>query len=585
MAATKPLTTKRNYNVFDYEERVLLEPSKHNWNIRLETQASWSIDTIVHPFDQRVDSFFASAPYVARVVIQSASSPFNTYPVNALDAIPPIGYIPGTSNAFPPGYLGPSGVWIAVYMRPIKDSSSPSRKNTKKDGIHEVLRLLVQQGFVTTPLGKNPKVYSTKMKWEIPRFEYYTTPQILDVHQLFFPTSGAAVSADAIQKAIVSPCGMLQNATAISHVLLGTTTSTLRRTMWIELSNMFGRYSLSHGVQYPLKKQPNQAPASWHQWIFPGTSISPLSCPMADQVTVHQVEWNGTSSQLVPVSQSPVKEFQDNNQGFSMAKTILRPHGMSYVGQFQTHVVNSHESCLAHVQVTDIVPTNLVRPIWQSLHVTVSGSYNDNIHLPPPTTKVQFEDSQQDHTALIVEAYLTPHSRLEIQWDYQAKFLPFEQFPGDPNRGIEVIPAMARITCEPPSSSSHVTTVLFSNTLLVLPPVPDMSMPFNVTSLTCSLYAYVFGSLIAFAVKKASEKIRYKLHPEEKPKSRVTQIKEKFRSKIEKLFRRKPTEPTDDQSHVTISEDSSDSKIVKEMEGDGEENDRKQILATHEKSE
>jgi hypothetical protein len=59
-----------------------------------------------------------------------------------------------------------------------------------------------------------------------------------------------------------------------------------------------------------------------------------------------------------------------------------------------------------------------------------------------------------------------------------------------------------------------------------------MSMPFNVISLTSSLYAYIVGTIITILVRKASEKIKYKLHPEKRPPSKLKQLKEKLRTKV-----------------------------------------------------
>lgn len=151
----------------------------------------------------------------------------------------------------------------------------------------------------------------------------------------------------------------------------------------------------------------------------------------------------------------------------------------------------------------------------------------------PPHISVEWRNNQdgsdeEDSAVLLIQAYLEPLASLSISLDYEPAFLSFQDFPGDPNRGFELAPAVMTMTCY------GVPTILYSNTLLILPPVPDMSIPFNVTSLTCSLYAYVFGNLVAFLVKKSSEKIRYTLHPEEKSKSPLVRLKARIWSKFQK---------------------------------------------------
>jgi phosphatidylinositol glycan class T len=195
---------------------------------------------------------------------------------------------------------------------------------------------------------------------------------------------------------------------------------------------------------------------------------------------------------------------------------------MAYTGRFETTIVNHVDDCRAHVHFRDVLP-DFTRPVWQSLQVQGGG-------LPGvlPSTSVEWND-EDGSAVLTVLAYLEPLASLQISLDYQPAFLPFQAFPGDPNRGFEAAPAVVTMTC-----SNVPTTILYSNALLILPPIPDMSMPFNVTSLTCSLYAYVFGGIIAMLVKKSSDKIRYALHPEEKPKSPLARLKEKIRSKFQK---------------------------------------------------
>ena len=98
-----------------------------------------------------------------------------------------------------------------------------------------------------------------------------------------------------------------------------------------------------------------------------------------------------------------------------------------------------------------------------------------------------------------------------------------------------------------------------------MPPVPDMSMPFNVISLTCTLYAFVVGSLANLLVRKSSSWAKKALHPEEH-KSTLQQLKEKLRSKS-RLFGRKGGEPRDNVGN------SSETSVTKDTENDGPGNE------------
>ena len=120
-------------------------------------------------------------------------------------------------------------------------------------------------------------------------------------------------------------------------------------------------------------------------------------------------------------------------------------------------------------------------------------------------------------------------------------FLPFETFPADPNRGFDVLPSLASFTLACPSSSSLLqgldeTHILYSNSLLIMPPVPDMSMPFNVISLCGTCFAILIGTTINLIIKKSSQNINDALKGI-KTKSPMQRLKEKIQSKI--LFLKK----------------------------------------------
>jgi hypothetical protein len=85
---------------------------------------------------------------------------------------------------------------------------------------------------------------------------------------------------------------------------------------------------------------------------------------------------------------------------------------------------------------------------------------------------------------------------------------------------------------------------LFSQSVLLLTPLPDMSMPFNVLSLSCTLFAFIVGSLINVLVRRGTERVKYQLDPRSKPKSKLNKLKDKARRVKERLWKKKArTEP------------------------------------------
>ena len=129
-----------------------------------------------------------------------------------------------------------------------------------------------------------------------------------------------------------------------------------------------------------------------------------------------------------------------------------------------------------------------------------------------------------------MDTNLTSASAFKYGFDYDPRFLSIETFPGDPNRGFELPPV--RVVVEPLCNTATGSFALFSESLLFLSPLPDASMPFNVLSLSCTLFAFVIGSILNLLVRRASEKIKFTLNPELQPKSKIQQIKERIRQKI-----------------------------------------------------
>ena len=73
-----------------------------------------------------------------------------------------------------------------------------------------------------------------------------------------------------------------------------------------------------------------------------------------------------------------------------------------------------------------------------------------------------------------------------------------------------------------------------------MPPVPDMSMPFNVISLSCTLWAFVLGSIINILVRRGTESVKRELTGE-KEKRPIDRLKEKLcekGAKLKALFQR-----------------------------------------------
>lgn len=149
-------------------------------------------------------------------------------------------------------------------------------------------------------------------------------------------------------------------------------------------------------------------------------------------------------------------------------------------------------------------------------------------------------DLRSDGTILLERTVrLPPDSSLWMMVDFDEAYLPFQKFPADANRGVDAFPSRATFTPvvsapSPTTTATSPSTTLYSPSLLLLPPVPDMSMPFNVISLSCTLWAFVLGSLLNILVRRGTESVKREFTGE-KEKRPLDRLKEKIREKGNKL--------------------------------------------------
>jgi hypothetical protein len=231
------------------------------------------------------------------------------------------------------------------------------------------------------------------------------------------------------------------------------------------------------------------------------------------------------------------------------------------VGQLQTCIFNGDDSFPAHVSLTDYFPNTIIYPllhtteIWlhrgacagdfatfplcqddDASNVLVKPTYNSTklnlaSHSSDYVLDYQFVTSPRSGATLELIVQLPPDSSLCVSMEYNHRFLPFDFFPSDPNRGINIPPSFAHFSC-PTCTAASQSTTLFTSSLLLLPPSPDMTMPFNVISLTTTIYAFIVGSVMNILIRRSSASINKalgKVEADVKSKIKIilTNIKEK----------------------------------------------------------
>ena len=228
------------------------------------------------------------------------------------------------------------------------------------------------------------------------------------------------------------------------------------------------------------------------------------------------------------------------------------------------------------VETLDTYP-KFIKPLLQSLSVRLyqghgAGSVEFVPSLGAVSTNVlhetiSFKDLARERAfvltpnidgsvSLRVTTAIPPDSSLWVSMQYTPRFSSFEHYPSDPNRGVDVLPSYgsfrfvgnssADMVC-PSGDSSNDTGAdcfsesedvgsvrLYTSSAIVMPPVPDMSMPFNVISLTCTLYAFIIGSMVNFLVRKSSQSVS-DAYKGKKGESKMAKIKGKLKKKLQVL--------------------------------------------------
>ncbi|KAJ7076037.1 Gpi16 subunit GPI transamidase component [Mycena belliarum] len=132
-----------------------------------------------------------------------------------------------------------------------------------------------------------------------------------------------------------------------------------------------------------------------------------------------------------------------------------------------------------------------------------------SLHYTPPVPHARA-------TTLEAVLLLPPRSTLHLRVEVTKAFLRYTEHPPDAQRGWDLPPAVlvplpfansSALTANSTSVPSNANDVrsarrLYTRALLVDPATPDFSMPYNVVIFTCSVVAFVFGSVFNLLARR-----------------------------------------------------------------------------------
>lgn len=415
--------------------------------------------------------------------------------------------------------FSPSGVYV--------EASFDEASNAEVDQFATLIGQLQDYRLLLSPLGS---MSQTRLHRHI--------IQDGSAFRVNLPMEGSGFSSEAVQ-ASLPQCGLLSSGDADtwSSYLVGShkdVAHSPRRT-WMVVSKHCNKevcnVTYEQGIQYGMRWR---EPALKLSQLLPGKAV--VSCPWTSETSVEvtspesvDIEFPSQSiskdTGLLRKTKLPLplslaepllivrqgSEWSDVTFG-RVGKTIHRPLGMAHFGRFETTVIND-DIYEARVTLFDILPS-YVRISSTDISINAVRSYHP---------------LGSDSTLLQHQFLLPPQSSVRLTVGYDPVLLPFQRFPPDPNRGMEVPPSWVVW------NSTH---TIYSPSLLLLPPVPDMSMPFNIISLTCTLYAFVIGSIINTIVRRGDEKVYFQLYPDKRPKTTKQKVQEKLRSTWQKFCAR-----------------------------------------------
>jgi phosphatidylinositol glycan class T len=106
-------------------------------------------------------------------------------------------------------------------------------------------------------------------------------------------------------------------------------------------------------------------------------------------------------------------------------------------------------------------------------------------------------------TTFQAELRLPPRSVTHLTLDVDKAFLRYTEHPPDAQRGWDLPPAvLIPILSDAETNNSRLGQPIYTSTLLVDVATPDFSMPYNVIIFTCSLIAFIFGSVFNLLTRK-----------------------------------------------------------------------------------
>ncbi|RDB15183.1 GPI transamidase component PIG-T [Hypsizygus marmoreus] len=190
-------------------------------------------------------------------------------------------------------------------------------------------------------------------------------------------------------------------------------------------------------------------------------------------------------------------DFDSPTSSLSVQRTL---RGSSQARGQLSLVLKNHRNTSLHVVYLETMPW-LVQFYLHTLQIYINGSRNDDAM--SDMTYMPSIPHARPATFQCVLA-VPPGGALHLTMDVAKSFLRYTEHPPDAQRGWDLPPAILT-PFDPTSNRSANDPIggrIYTPALLVDLATPDFSMPYNVIIFTCSLVAFIFGSVFNLLTRK-----------------------------------------------------------------------------------
>ncbi|KAL8160602.1 hypothetical protein V2J09_002139 [Rumex salicifolius] len=226
----------------------------------------------------------------------------------------------------------------------------------------------------------------------------------------------------------------------------------------------------------------------------------------------------------------------------------------------------SNEQCKLHVGIFQVVPW-YVKVYYHTMQIYVNGK------LHPVTDfieKIQVSPSEDKVSPGVLELLLKfpcDMQSAELTLEFDKGFLHIDEYPPDANQGFDIPSAVitfpdfqSNLDFQEGSIKSPLVSRLqekspslaYTEVLLVPLTTPDFSMPYNVTTITCTVFALYFGSLLNVLRRRAGEEERQSKDGAAKKKNLLSKLLAKLRGKPTETSQSQPSSSTSTRSKLIL---------------------------------